>query len=283
MNNAVITQLLKHELSGPPFNRAMSKDARKLRDDVYELAFIHGLPNGDTEKRQWIKKLIDSYDPLNFERAILYDHYDRIIEAVNRRTSVKFKKDSDSIRKGEMDFKDDHKRGTKSKSSYRLPGLDWLNIAQFSDWEDIWYRCVNLHKANISIEPKHFNTTISQFRDMYNLFVGELYYDFNRNSLIHIYQMASKYSLDFVKECMGRVVDVRQKEPNYIIEVVKKEHAILQAELEESNQVEKETVELVKSVVSYVNYHDEIDWGKVKKDLKKRMDNKEEFDKVKLS
>lgn len=282
MNDAVITQLLKQELSGPPFDKNMSKDARSLRDRVYELAFKNGFPKDPNKRDRWITELRSEYDPLLFEMAVLYDHHERIIESVRKRTSKKFLDDNKHENSTGKE-RPDHEKGTKSRNASRIKGLDWLDIAKFQDWHDIWYRCIEYAKLTPTINPNKFLPTSAQFRPVYELFVDWVYSDFNRKSLVQIYRMSLNYSLEFIKECMEFVEDRRKRDAGYLLAIIEKEHAILRAELEENAEVHRMSKQIVDSIVDYVDHHEHVDWDELEKDFHNHLLNKEEMDKIKLS
>ena len=261
----------------------MSKDARRLRDDVYELVFKTELPKIDFGKKDiWLEQLKAGYDPLNFERAILFDYQDRIFEAVLRRTSKKFADDTDAEKKsGEHRW--DHEKGTVARSATRNKDIDWLEVAKFADWQNIWHECIEFHKANPSIAPGSFDASLHQFRPMYELFVGWMYTDFNRASLLHIFNMSNHYALDFVKECMDMVEDPRKREPAYLLAIIQKEHKILQVEINENDEIDEFSKRIINACVDFVDHHEPVNFNEFEKEFQEHMKNHEEFNKVKLS
>lgn len=282
MNNAYITQLLNQELSGPPFNKIMSKDARRLREEVYELSFKNiKIKNADS-LRDWIDKIKEVYDPLNFERAILFDYYDCVFEAVQRRTSKKYFDDSEEDKRN-GNTRWPHEIGTRARNASRKSGLDWFWIAEFSDWKNIWYDIMGFNKANPSIDPKNFNSSIQYFRPVYDLFVDWMFTDFNRTSLIHIYNISNTYSIDFIEECMKYVENPRSRDPAYLLAIMQKEHAIMRAELDESNRDDEYAVQIAKKLSEHITHHESVDWDKFKSELQQKVQDQQELNKVKLS
>jgi hypothetical protein len=265
-------------IDDPILKNVMSKYARSLRDEILILSYKYGTARmGERERQEYVKKLLEQYNPINFEKAVFYNHPEAILEGVYRRTSAKF---HEKQKPGEE--KVPWQRGSSSKKATRWKNVDWLEVARF-DWE-LWYEMVEFPRQKGHIDPKDFAKHEAAFTDMYAAFTNWYITDFNFKALYFIWSCAKNYSIDFVIRCLDVVEDPRKRNVDYVQSIIKKEFALMTRQMEENKALEQHSQSVIDQLLGFINEEKEpIDWDALDQEYETIMKNKAEFNKVKLS
>lgn len=265
-----ITQLL----SSSPFNLTMSSGARCLRDNVYELCFSH---RGIESLTAFAERLKEQYNRIHWEKAVYYQHHDQIFQGILRRTSTVFKT---KPKKGTAPAM--WERGTIASKAARRKDVDWFKLAVF-DNVDFWKEMINFPRSKLVVYPSHVDQMGQAYIDMYELITDWLITDFNYTSLYHIYEFARDCSLIFVKECMDKVVNIRQHSTDYLRGIINKERAFQEHELNELNELDAYSELVINKMKEMISNREEVDWDRIESDAITGEENRKEFDKVELS
>ena len=271
MADSLITQLLKDH----PFNKTMSIGARRLRDDVYSLCCSHINPN-DTEK--FIKYIRDNYNRINWEKAIFYHHNERIYEGILRKTSEKFNEKPNNNNPDKIVFK----KGTKAAGVARRKDIDWFNLAVFAD-SSFWIEMIDFPREKLHLNPDDIDKIEPSFTSMYELVTDWLLTDFNFSSLYNIYEFARDDSIEFIKECMSKVDDIRKRNTGYLAAIMKQERAALKYETEEDDSLTAHSKLVIAKMVEMANNKENVNWDDIEREAIVGETNRSEFEKVKLT
>lgn len=256
--NSPLDVILLH----PPYNGVISREAKQLRTEVFEL--VSSVAPGGIN---FIRSFNDRYNQVYFEKAILFHHYENIVDAIYRRTSSKYLKDG---------------RGTSSKRSSRDKKFDWGKLLTFDD-HTLYTDTIEGKNPHFHVDPRKFDHSFTQFSDMYYLFINWFISDFSRSDLYKIYNYANKYSCDFVKTCMDKIADPRARNIKYLDAVIENEFAILRMELEESKEINEFSKSAIQTIIDATGCHESVDWDDLTNQTNIKQDTEEAFDKVKLS
>lgn len=250
----------------------MSREARQLRDNVYETCakyYSHG-DMGLTSKFE--STIIDTYDPVVWERPILYAQEQVVFDAFMRVTSDIYQKQQRDGREA---------KGNKAGS--RRKDIDWLQVVTtFPD--DLWVPNINeqTRRSRGAIEPSAFDRVRNQFTPMYGLFSQWLIVDFSHKVLFGIYDISLRYSLDLVKECMDMVTELRNRSYEYVAAIIEKEMVVRQAEMLENKELNDRSKAVLKVISDLaLNKTKSLDWESLEKNVKIDRENQEAFNKVK--
>jgi len=248
----------------------MSREARQLRDDIFNKAIEHGtagMISSDVE--QFVGNIIQAYNPIVWERAVMYAHKAEIWDAFMKITSSIYKDQQDAGREA---------RGNKGK--VRRKDVDWLSVA--ISFPDMWWVSGVQNRRNGSIVPCDLDTVLKPFEAMYRLYTGWLISDFGIKTLFGIFDVSKRYSTDIVKECMDMVDEVRGRSFEYLMAIIDREIAARQIEMLQTKELLDRSKEILSAVVEIARSKSErIDWAAIEKDTDIDKENKEEFDKVK--
>jgi hypothetical protein len=254
----------------PKLQAVMSREARQLRDNVYDTCIKYFAHGSMTETAEYEKAIIDTYNPIVWERPILLAHDQVIFDSFLRITSAKYKEQQD------------HSRETRgNKAGSRRKDIDWLLTATtFPD--DLWLPHVpeqDKRKGNVS--PEAIYKVRDQFGPMYELFTKWLIVDFSHKVLFGIFDASMRYSLSLVSDCMEMVPELRNRSYEYLMVIVEKEMIIRQAEMMETKDLLDRSKMVLKAIVDLANDKSKIDWDSIDKDIKMDQENQEAFEKVK--
>lgn len=265
------------KLQDPVLNHVMSRDARKTRDQVLDLCMQHG---GITTKslaapQQFRLDIIKQYDPIHWERAVLYAHPNDIWDAVRRATSKRYH-DSQDPNKATMPWKRGSITGTRYKKT------DWLAVARLEpEW---WVGGVQFPRSSSAIKNLgDFAKIEAPFRRLYDAFIKWVPSDFSYKALFTIFAMSTNENPDFIIECMGFVEDPRKRSIEYLTSVVDRERAIRKQELMEREDITEQSKAIISAITSAVEKREPIDWDSMDEAVKQSSENRQAFDKVKLS
>jgi len=119
---------------------------------------------------------------------------------------------------------------------------------------------------------------------MYTLLAGWLITDFSYTTLFKIVDISRRYSISIFEECMAHVSEVRNRSVDYLLAIVDKEMAARRMDMMETKELLDSSKELLNSLVDMAtNRTKPVDWDSLEKNMKEDSDNREEFNKVKLS
>lgn len=263
-------------IKNPIFNHVMSRDGKRLRDQILDLCVKNGTGGKSPgEAKQFIDQIISTYDPIDWESAILFAYPDDIWKAIRRKTSSKFWEKQDPNKN-----KAPWERGSLSGSRFKK--TNWLEVAKLDySW---WCDCIHFPRHDSAIKNMpDFNKVRDRFIDIYKRYVDWSPVDFNYKSLFSVYTFANKYDPEFVQECMDMVEDQRKRNIDYLLTIINNEYTYRQQEVEDSVKLTENSKQLLKSLVSTVQNNEIVDWEALEKRLEQEKDNRNEFDKVKLS
>jgi hypothetical protein len=261
----------------PKLNHVMSRGAKKLRDKVFTLCLEN---SGVGSKGQKIfddfkQAIIDNYDPLDWERALLYASTDPLYDAVLRITSTRYvnqlKKDDNSKAAWEMG----------STGGGRNKEIDWVDVAKFdAKW---WYGHIRFPHSG-SIQPNNFDKVIQEFSAVYKLFTDWFLADFGYHDLLFIWHLTNKNTIEEIQKCMDMVTDKNKRSTNYLSAILDKEDALLRVELEERQEMMDHSQNTLDAIASIVDKdRDPVDWNNIEKDIDLDRNNEDGFKGVKLS
>lgn len=265
-----ITQLL----NSAPFNSIMSSGARYLRNEVYELCFSH---RGTDSLTVFVNRIREQYNRINWEKAVYYHNHEEILRGIYRRTSTAFKAKHKNGVVPEI-----WERGTIASNAARRKDIDWFKLAIFDD-VSFWMDMINSPRAKLVVYPNHIDQIEPAYSNMYEMVTDWLITDFNYTSLYHIFEFARDCSLSFVKECMGKVENIRQHSTSYLRAIIEKERVIQKHELDELQEIDKYSQFVIDKMKEMVEAGENVDWEKIEKEASVGENNRAEFDKVKLS
>lgn len=258
-------------LSDPIFSRYMSKGGRQLRNNVLDLCFTHGAQKIEAQT-EFCSSLLKSYNPLNWEKAVLYNGPDKIFEAVCRKTSDRFYK--------EPAGKQPWDRGSKSPNTNRYKEVNWLEVARFD--YDIWLDCVQF-PASGGILPKEFIYFEKKFAKVYEAYSRWVSSDFGISALRKLFYSSKKYSPDFIIQCMEKVVELDKQNIYYLESILETEQGILLRQVKDSEEVLEQSKQMLEAIVDLAGRSNSVNWGSIEDTVDIDRENHEEFSKVKLS
>jgi len=264
-------------IDDPVLDKVMSREAREVRDEVFMLSYKMGTSRmGNSDREEFIQRMVAQYDPINFERAVFYSRPRQIIEAIYRATSAKFTEDQ----KPGVN-KEASKRGTVAKGATRRKDVNWLDVARFE--ANVWYEAVSFPRNRGHISPHEFDVHLKAFESMYVAFINWYEYDFSFKALYFIWECAKKYSIDFVIHNLDSIEDPNKKNVDYIKTVIRNQHRSLMKQQLENERLCAKSYEIINTLVGLVVDKEPVDWDSLDEELDIEMKNKAEFDKVKLS
>jgi hypothetical protein len=217
---------------------------------------------------------------------MLYASKQQVLETIHRRTSSQYIKDQQKETKT-GDAKPSWEHG--SISGPKDKSIDWVDLAVFHyHW---WYGLIQFPhsdgigtKRKVAVQPQAVQKNIKAFRGMYELFLSWLVKaDFGRDTLLGIWDLSTKYSIDEVRRCMELVEDKSKRNIHYLDAIIDKEQAILQEELQEARDLNEHSKKTILAIMNLARKSGPVDWEALEKNVKVDKLNQQEFDKVKLS
>lgn len=258
------------------FDTVMSIEAKELRDGVIDRCMKYGANKykpGELEQ-----KIIESYNPIVWERAVLFGYANELLDGVDRKTSSAYFRHKDKADKATPPWQIGSVSGNKYKH------IDWLNVAKF-EYDDSWFlSSVKFPRKDGNILPSAFDNLRPQFTEMYKLFTSWLIADFNHKTALNIFWYSRDYSIDFIHTCINMVNDKSKRSIEYLSAIVNKEFAIMKHDLMERKELtddSKKTFDMILQTMS--DKGGQVNWDEIDKDLETNLNNTEEFRKVKLS
>jgi hypothetical protein len=246
------------------FMRIMSRDGRRIRDDVIGSCLRYSAINIE-------QQISEFYDPMVWEKAVLYAHPSDLFTAFMRLTSKLYK---DEERSGRLP------KGRKDGA--RRKDVDWADVAiNFApQW---WMPGIQDPRAR-RIDPNDFYKLEPAFTNMYMLVSQWLITDFSYTALLQILDISKRYSLDLVSECMEKIDQVRNRSIDYLMAIIEKEMAARHIEMMESKELEERSKKILSDLIDMAEKRAvSVDWDELEKNKEVDNLNKEVFDKVKLS
>lgn len=262
----------RYIIDRPELRGIMGRDAKRLRESIYEVAVLNGTA-GMTELQihNFHDAVIKEYDPVIWERPILYANSADISDTFKRMTSSLYQ---DQQRGGKKAF--------GNKAGPRRKNVDWLLVAsKFPD--EFWLPGIQNPRTG-SIHPKDFDHIREQFTDIYKLFTGWLVSDFGYKTLFGIFDASKRYSISIIQECMGMVDDLRNRSYEYLMAIVDREMGIRKIEMMENKELLDRSKQILGMLVDMAtNRSQSVDWDSIIKSAQMDAQNASEFDKVKNS
>lgn len=256
----------------PKFKHVMSRDGKTLRESILKLCIDNSIIGLTPSQIKILHdRIIQFYDPIVWERAILYAHHSEVYDAVLRATSSAHNKSAPGkMPKG-------NKKGARRKD------IDWINLAVSFDW-NVWVTFVDKPRGANKIYPSSLDTHLSDFSNMYTLFINWLLTDFSYSTLYQIYDISRRYSVDIIHDCMQEIEEPRQRSVDYLMAVVDKEIAIRKAKAFEDKSLLDNSKNIINTILNMVADRSKpVDWNNIDKTKEIDNENQEEFNKVKLS
>ena len=272
---SLTSQILNEE----PFTRPMSRDARKLRDDVYHLAFdnLKGRMNG-AQFQSFVDNLKNEYEPLDWERAIFFQHHENVYKAILRVTSMKFREDT----KNSEDTRAPWEKGTVAEGATRNKDIDWRWLIRFKDYERLYFMG-EVFARRLSILPPDFDKRLDEFRPIYNMITRWVYSDFNYSALYRLWQMSAVHRPSFVQECMDKVEDQSKRTIEYLEAVIQGEYALWKLQVKDGQELEAESKLVYEAFKFMITKYENVDWDAVDKEADSQMNTANALNKVKMS
>ena len=252
-------------LNIPALKRIMSKDARGARDHIIDFVFKHAGVSPQIFTG-WIQ---ESYDPIVWEKAMLWTGKDSLTEAIGRSTSAIFwaKTDESSTVRGK-------------ENGVRYKHVDWLSVLKCD--QQWWLNVARFPRAG-GVHPTAFKEHVEQsFREIYEVCVGWLISDFSFHTLLRIYEISTKYSVKEVVKCTGLVPDYNKRNIDYLNQVLDNEQAVAAALLRDQQQLTATSKRVLDMFLDiYKTGRGPIDWQEIENRIKQHPEIQDELDKVK--
>jgi len=250
-----------HVIDHPSLTKTMSKHAKNLREEVFKFCLLQvagGRPRSVHD--EFCAQVVAGYNPIVWERAILYAHPSEVYDAVLRATST-----------------NGHVKGGRKKDT------DWLKIATEFDY-NLWMNRVrpDAKRSASRIDPSDFDKLAPQFTKMYVLLCDWLLADFGYSVLFNIFDMTRRYSTSIIKECIEKVDDPNHRSIDYLLAIVDKELAIRREEMLRDKELSDSSKQIIDAVTSIaINRTQPINWDEIDHKIDIDVANQAEFDKVK--
>ena len=248
----------------------LSRDARKVRDHVLDMCVKYGANKLQSEIDSFISQIKQAYDPIAWEKAILYANPADIITAVERKTSIEYQQVNPNAATV--------KKTRGNKAGAKNHNIDWLDLAKFDSkwWLEAPPRAGSISPDNVD--------KIQEFISMYKLLVSWFITDFSHHTLLGIFDFARRFSLEIVQECMEEVDDPRKRSIEYLGAIIEKEMVAREIEMMESKELNEHSKRMLQAISEMARKRDKtVDWDSIDKKASSELDNIEEFNKVKLS
>lgn len=263
-------------LQNPKFDLIMSRDARSLRDEVLNLCLQHGAAGKpQAEFQEFADKVVEQYTPVVWERAILYADGRHIKDAIFRITSTAYHKHKDKPGKKKPNWE----RGTIKGS--RLKGIDWLAVANADP--EFWLENIQFPRHG-AVLPNIFDKRHEEFCAMHTIFSHWLITDYSFKTLYFIYDLAGRFSVDFVQGCMDLVLDKSKRSAEYLSSIIDKENALRMEALKESKETLQHSKRVIEAIASLAHDRDKpVDWEDIENKSKSDIENAKVFNEIKYS
>jgi hypothetical protein len=252
------------------FDGVLSRDARKVRDHVLEICINYGTSKIQVEVSSFISKIKQQYDPLAWEKSVLYATPQDIITTIDRKTSAAYQ---------QVDVNGPILKKTRgNKTGPRNHNIDWLALARFDKewWIEAVPRPGSIHPDSLDKLP--------EFMDMYKLFSSWFIVEFSYHTLFGVLDFSRRFSLEIVKECMEEVDDPRKRSIEYLGAIIDKELMAREIEMMENKELTENSKRILKAISELARNRDKpVDWDTIDKKASIDLLNVEEFEKVKLS